>query len=81
LRKKGDAYWAEQVKKPGLAGVSGTRTYNALRWLAMAADHEDVISPAEPRGFTARTGNARRGMASTRIARRSAHGNAPQALC
>jgi tetratricopeptide (TPR) repeat protein len=47
LRDKGDAYWAEQVaiqgeEAGGWLAFAEHRTYDALRLLRMAADHEDA---------------------------------------
>ncbi len=47
LREKGDAYWAEQVaiqgeEAGGWVAFAEHRTYDALRLLRMAADHEDA---------------------------------------
>src|SRR6266481_6028479 len=47
LREKGDAYWAEQVaiqgeEAGGWVAFAEHRTYDALRLLHMAADHEDA---------------------------------------
>src|SRR3989441_464743 len=47
LQDKGDAYWAEQVaiqgeEAGGWLALAEHRTYDALRLLRMAADHEDA---------------------------------------
>jgi hypothetical protein len=47
LKDKGDAYWAEQVaiqgeEAGGWLAFAEHRTYDALRLLRMAADHEDA---------------------------------------
>jgi tetratricopeptide (TPR) repeat protein len=47
LREKGDAYWAQQVaiqgeEAGGWVAFAEHRTYDALRLLRMAADHEDA---------------------------------------
>ncbi len=48
LKEKGEAYWAEQVaiqgeEAGGWLAFAEHRTYDALRLLRMAADHEDAV--------------------------------------